>query len=157
MNKIAAIALGSNLTSDFGAPEASLRTAIKRIAAVGQVLNVSKFYETAPVGFIEQPDFVNAALLLSTLLAPNELMLELLEIERAMGRDRTSTPSKGPRIIDLDLLLMDDCIIETPQLTIPHPAMLDRRFVLEPLAEIAPDMIHPVAHCTIAGLLARTR
>jgi 2-amino-4-hydroxy-6-hydroxymethyldihydropteridine diphosphokinase len=131
--------------------------AIERIAELGQVGLVSSFYETAPVGFTRQPDFLNAALLLATTLEPVALMLALLEIERAMGRDRTHSPDKGPRIIDLDLLLMDDLVITTPQLTLPHPAMTDRRFVLEPLAEIAPDMVHPIAHCTIAELLACVR
>jgi 2-amino-4-hydroxy-6-hydroxymethyldihydropteridine diphosphokinase len=74
-----------------------------------------------------------------------------------MGRDRTHALSKGPRIIDLDLLLMDDCVVTTPELSLPHPAMTARRFVLEPLAQIAPEMFHPFAHCTIRELLSRLR
>jgi 2-amino-4-hydroxy-6-hydroxymethyldihydropteridine diphosphokinase len=155
MNHIAAIALGSNLASAFGTPEANLHTAIDRISGLGEVLAVSEFHETAPVGFTQQPDFINAALLLSTELEPIDLMRALLDIERAMGRDRTHTPSKGPRIIDLDLLLMDDQVVTTPELSLPHPAIKERRFVLEPLAEIAPQMVHPLAHCTISELLAR--
>jgi 2-amino-4-hydroxy-6-hydroxymethyldihydropteridine diphosphokinase len=151
----AAIALGSNLASPFGAPEKNLRAAIERVGAVGEVHSVSSFYTTAPVGFTEQPDFVNAALLLATALSPTELMRSLLEIERAMGRDRTHAVSKGPRIIDLDLLLVDDCVVTTPELTLPHPAMAGRRFVLEPLAEIAPAMVHPILRCTVAQLLAQ--
>jgi 2-amino-4-hydroxy-6-hydroxymethyldihydropteridine diphosphokinase len=153
MTLTAAIALGSNLTSQFGPPDANLREAIKRIGALGQVIAVSSFYGTAPVGFTQQPDFVNAALLLLTMLEPVALMRALLEIELAMGRDRANAPSKGPRIIDLDLLLMDDCIVETPELTLPHPAMSERRFVLQPLTEIAPDMIHPITRHTVAELL----
>ena len=155
MNHTAAIALGSNLASPFGAPEKNVRAAIERVGAVGEVESVSSFYTTAPVGFTEQPDFVNAALLLATALSPAELMRSLLEIERAMGRDRTHAVSKGPRIIDLDLLLMDDLVITTPELTLPHPAMAERCFVLEPLAEIAPAMVHPILRCTVAQLLAR--
>ena len=155
MSRTAAIALGSNLSSEFGKPEENLREAIARIGALGQVLAVSSFYRTAPVGFIQQPDFVNAAMLLATPLEPKQLMRTLLDIELAMGRDRTHAPAKGPRIVDLDLLLMDDLVVATAELTLPHPGMTDRRFVLEPLAEIAPEMVHPIAHCTIAELLAR--
>jgi 2-amino-4-hydroxy-6-hydroxymethyldihydropteridine diphosphokinase len=155
MNHIAAIALGSNLASASGTPEANLLAAIARIAELGEVRAVSGFHETAPVGFVQQPDFINAALLLMTTLEPIDLIRALLKIERVMGRDRTYTPIKGPRVIDLDLLLMDDRVIATPELSLPHPAMTERRFVLEPLAEIAPKMVHPVAHCTISELLAR--
>jgi 2-amino-4-hydroxy-6-hydroxymethyldihydropteridine diphosphokinase len=155
MKHSAAIALGSNLASAFGPPEANLREAIARITELGELRAVSRFYETIPVGFTEQPDFINAALLLMTALEPVNLMRALLEIEFAMGRDRTHTPSKGPRIIDLDLLLMGDRVVTAPELSLPHPAMMERRFVLEPLAEIAPEMIHPVANCTISELLAR--
>lgn len=157
VNRTAAIALGSNLASPLGPPEANLSEAIKRIAVLGHVSAVSAFYRTAPVGFIQQPDFVNAALLLTTTLGPVVLMRALLEIELAMGRDRMHAPSKGPRIIDLDLLLVDECILETPELTLPHPAMTERRFVLEPLAEIAPEMMHPIGQYTVAELLKRVR
>ena len=86
---------------------------------------------------MDQPRFLNGAMLLETELEPLELMRALLEIERAMGRERVV--AKGPRVIDLDLLLYGDCVMETAELTLPHPAMQERRFVLEPLAEIAPD------------------
>jgi 2-amino-4-hydroxy-6-hydroxymethyldihydropteridine diphosphokinase len=151
---LAAIALGSNLASEYGDREANLREAIRRIAALGNIGAVSSFYDTAPVGYTDQPDFLNAALLLETTSEPLPLMHALLEIERTMGRDRSASPAKGPRIIDLDLLLMDDVILATPELTLPHPAMAQRRFVLEPLAEIAPAMLDPVSGLTIARLLA---
>jgi len=152
---LAAIALGSNLASQWGSPAAALREAIARMAGLGRVRVVSSFYETAPVGYLDQPSFQNAALLLETELEPAELMAALLAIERAMGRDRSSAPAKGPRIIDLDLLLMDDVVLATPSLTLPHHAMAERRFVLEPLAEIAPEMRDPVSGRTAAEMLAR--
>ena len=148
---IAAIALGSNL----GDREGHLREAVRRIGSLGRVEAVSSFYDTEPVGYLEQPRFLNGALLLETELAPEELMRALLGIERAMGRDRAAAPAKGPRVIDLDLLLMGDLIISTSQLTLPHPAMAERRFVLEPLAEIAPGMVNPVSGRTVRAMLER--
>ncbi len=150
---IAAIALGSNLASQYGDRAANLHEAVKRVRGLGQVRAISSFHDTSPVGYTEQPRFLNAALLLETDLNPPALMRALLEIERAMGRDRTAAILKGPRIIDLDLLLMDDVVLATPELTLPHPALTERRFVLEPLAEIAPAMVHPISRKTIAELL----
>ena len=154
MSRIAAIALGSNLASAWGDREANLREAVKRVAKLGTVRGVSSFHDTEPVGFTEQPNFLNGAMLLETKLEPVELMRALLAIERAMGRDRASAPAKGPRVIDLDLLLMDDVILQTDELTLPHPAMAERRFVLEPLAEIAPAMVDPVSGRTVWEMLA---
>jgi 2-amino-4-hydroxy-6-hydroxymethyldihydropteridine diphosphokinase len=151
---LAAIALGSNLPSPYGEPEANLREAVKRIGALGRVRAVSSFYSTAPVGFTGQPNFLNGALLLETKLAPLDLMRALLAIERAMGRDRATAIAKGPRVIDLDLLLLDDVVLATPELTLPHPAMAQRRFVLEPLAEIAPTMVNSLSGRTVAQMLA---
>jgi 2-amino-4-hydroxy-6-hydroxymethyldihydropteridine diphosphokinase len=155
--RVAAIALGSNLASAFGDRGANLREAVRRVEALGRVRAVSAFYDTAPVGYTEQPDFVNAALLLETELEPVELMRALLEVERAMGRDRSATVAKGPRVIDLDLLLMGDVVCATEELTLPHPAMAERRFVLEPLAEISPGMVDPRSGRTVAELLAACR
>ena len=155
MRHLAAIALGSNLDSEWGDPAANLREAVRRVGELGYVRGVSSFYRTAPVGYTEQPEFTNAALLLQTDLEPVELMRALLEVERGMGRDRSAAvPAKGPRIIDLDLLLLDGIVLNTPELTLPHPAMAERRFVLEPLNEIAPEMRDPVSGRTVAEMLA---
>jgi 2-amino-4-hydroxy-6-hydroxymethyldihydropteridine diphosphokinase len=155
VSRIAAIALGSNLASPWGDREANLREAVRRVGQLGEVRAVSSFHNTAPVGTTEQPKFLNGAMLLENELEPVELMRALLAIERAMGRNRASVPAKGPRTIDLDLLLMDDLVLDADELTLPHPAMAERRFVLEPLAEIAPAMVDPVTGRTVAEMLAR--
>src|ERR1700754_1485815 len=161
MSGLAAIALGSNLESKFGNREANLREAVRRIGELGEVRSVSSFYDTEPVGYREQPRFLNAALVLDTKLGPVALMRALLEVERAMGRDRAANAGvegaivKGPRIIDLDLLLYGDWVMWSEELMLPHPAMTERRFVLEPLAEVAPKWIHPVLGVTVGEMLAR--
>jgi len=151
--RIAAIALGSNLESAEGGREANLEAGIRGIGALGTVAAVSSFYDTAPVGYLDQPRFLNGAAVLETELGAFELLGELLAIERGMGRDRSKTVAKGPRVLDLDLILFGDLVMQTEELTLPHPAMRERRFVLEPLAEIAPAMVDPVSGRTIAELL----
>ena len=155
MKKLAAIALGSNLESRFGDREGNLWEAVERIRELGEVKAVSSGYDTEPVGYLDQPRFLNAALVLETSLEPTELMRALLEVEQAMGRERVGAVAKGPRVIDLDLLLYGQVVMNTTELTLPHPEMLERRFVLEPLAEIAPGMVHPVLGLTVGEMLAR--
>src|ERR1051326_7349076 len=138
MPNIFYLSLGSNV-GDRGQ---NLREAIQRLEAVGRVVSVSSFYETEPVEFTDQGWFLNCAVALETEIKPEELMMTLLQIERDMGRRRTR--SKGPRNIDLDILLSDEVVVDAPELIIPHPAMHQRRFVLEPLVEIAPEAWHPV-------------
>lgn len=160
----AAIALGSNLDPAGGLAggsgedgrEVNLREAIDRVRRLGEVVAVSCFYDTAPEGNEDQPRFLNGALLLKTGMQPVELLRELLGVEREMGRTRTGI-AKGPRVIDLDLLLYGRTVMVTAELVLPHPALQERRFVLEPLAEIAPEMVHPVLRLTVAELLLRLR
>lgn len=146
MSTIAYLSLGSNV----GDRVAQLREAQRRLAEVGRVVATSAVYETEPVEFTDQPWFLNSAVALETAKTPHELMTEILKIEEQMGRRRLQ--KKGPRTIDIDILLFGDEVIDSPELTIPHPAMSERRFVLEPLAEIAPEAQHPVMKRTIQEL-----
>ena len=147
MANLAYLSLGSNI----GDREAHLRDALARLGANGRVVAVSSFYETEPVEFTRQPWFLNCAIALETSQTPRQLMTTLLRIEEEMGRRRVQ--KKGPRAIDIDILLFDDTIVDSEELTIPHPTMHERRFVLEPLAEIAPELLHPVLKKTIGELL----
>lgn len=146
--RTAYLSLGSNL----GERTAQLESAIERLGQLGEVSARSSFYETEPVEVAgEQPWYLNCVIALETVLSPNELLREILGLELSMGRRRTEP--KGPRTIDIDILLFGDVIIDTPHLTIPHPGMHQRRFVLDPLTEIAPDVVHPVLRKTAAKLL----
>jgi 2-amino-4-hydroxy-6-hydroxymethyldihydropteridine diphosphokinase len=115
---------------------------------------ISSFFETAPVDFTRQPEFLNIAVIFETDKMPRQLLHALMEIERVLGRKRAAANQsvKGPRPIDIDILLFGSSIVETPELTIPHPRMHQRRFVLEPLVEIAPEVRHPVLKRTMREL-----
>ena len=128
-----------------------LRDAISRLAEPGRVLAVSSFYETEPVEFADQAWFLNCAVKLETSRTPAQLLAEILDIEQQLGRQRIQ--KKGPRTIDIDILLFGDIVVDTRELTIPHPAMAARRFVLEPLAEIAPEAQHPILRKNVRELL----
>jgi len=148
MPTTAYLSLGSNV----GNREAQLRDAQGRLGSTGRVTAVSSFYETEPVEFTEQPWFLNCAVAIETKSTPQRLMAAILQIEQQMGRKRIQ--KKGPRSIDIDILLFDGVVMETEELVLPHPALHQRRFVLEPLAEIAPDAVHPVFRKKIRDLLA---
>lgn len=132
----------------------TVRAAMEDLAATGRVVARSSLYRTEPVGLTEQPAFVNAAAVVETALDPEGLLEFLLATERNYGRDREHDVPKGPRALDLDVLLIDEQVIRTERLTVPHPALAERRFVLAPLEEIAPGWRHQVLGKTIAELLA---
>ena len=145
------IALGSNI----GDREENLREAMRRLIESGiHILRSSHFYETEPVDYLDQGWFLNGALEAETALTPLALLQTIRDIETQMGSKKPF--AKGPRLIDLDILLYDDLTIDTPELQVPHPRMLARKFVLVPLAEIAPDLRHPSWAGTARELLQRT-
>lgn len=146
MATTAYLSLGSNL----GEREHNLKEAIAHLGSLGSVDAVSSFYETEPMELLDQPWFLNCAVKLTTSQTAQQLLKSVLGIERAMGRERTQP--KGPRLIDIDILLFGDCQLDTPELTIPHPALAERLFVVEPLAEIAPAVRDPRTNKTAAEL-----
>ena len=143
--------LGSNLGDRAQLLEKALTLLNKEI---GNLVSRSSFYETEPWGFSSNHSFLNACCLCETELSPLEVLHRTQQIEKELGRKRKSKNKKyHDRPIDIDLLLCDDLTINTKELTIPHPFMQERRFVLEPLKEIAPDVIHPVLHISISEML----
>ena len=138
MKKTVYLSLGSNV----GNRQANLEQAITQLANLGAVVRRSAFYETEPMEVTDQPWFLNCAVELETELMPKQFIAAVLDVERSMGRKRTK--KKGPRTIDIDVILFGKSIVEMKGLTVPHPAMHLRRFVLEPMVEIAPEVRHPV-------------
>jgi 2-amino-4-hydroxy-6-hydroxymethyldihydropteridine diphosphokinase len=144
------LSAGSNLGNRLE----NLQQGISHLQAAGiSVTKISSYYETEPIGFLDQPWFLNLALEVDTCLTPHQLLACCSRIEAQQGRAR-SFPN-GPRILDLDILLYEDSVIDDPLLVIPHPGMAGRRFVLQPLAQIAPDRVHPTLKTTIRSLLDR--
>lgn len=144
------LSLGSNL----GERIENLQDAERRLARLGTVLARSSFYETEPVDVVEeQPWYMNCVIAMETGLTPESFLAGILEIEQTMGRRRTH--AKSSRTIDIDIILFGDLQVATPELTIPHPEMQHRRFVLEPLAEVAPEALDPKSGRTAQELLAQ--
>ena len=144
----ALVALGGNL----GDVRASFERAIALLCqdAAVRLVARSSDYRTPPWGFADQPPFINAVIAVATSLSPRDLLARALKVERAFGRDRERECRWGPRTLDLDLLAYDDLVLHSPDLTLPHPRMFERAFVLVPLAEIAPDRVIAAIHVTDA-------
>ena len=148
MNKVFLL-IGGNI----GDRLQNLHQAITLLSATcGPVIQQSAVYETAAWGKTDQAAFLNQALLLTTLLTPQELITTILSVEEQLGRRRME--KNGPRVIDIDIIFYNDLVMHEPDLTIPHPQLQNRRFVLVPLVEIAPEFVHPVFHKTLEELLS---
>jgi 2-amino-4-hydroxy-6-hydroxymethyldihydropteridine diphosphokinase len=143
------LGLGSNLNNKKQNLSNAI-TALRKISGIS-VLKISRFYQTKPIGITNQPDFLNAVVKIRTSLSPNELITLLLSIEKEQGRIRAR--KWGPRIIDIDLLLYNHAVIKSRNLIVPHPRLHERYFVLKPLAEIAPNAVHPILKKTSRTLL----
>lgn len=146
MRKTVYLSLGSNV----GDRQGNLNAAIDDLGKLGEIKAVSSLYETEPVDFTAQPWFLNCAVELETELMPRQFMARVLAIEQRLGRRRNQP--KGPRTIDIDILLFGKAVVDLPELTIPHPALHERRFVLDPLSEIAPEVRHPIFKKSIRQL-----
>lgn len=147
------VALGANV----GDPPAQLKQAAQRLATHDQVVlkDTSSLWRTSPEGPVaDQPDFVNAVVHLETLLSPHSLLALCHEVEEALGRDRSGEVAGGPRPIDLDLLAYGDVVLDEEGLTLPHPRLAERAFVLEPLHEVAPHFVHPATGLSVGEMLA---
>ncbi|HUY82245.1 MAG TPA: 2-amino-4-hydroxy-6-hydroxymethyldihydropteridine diphosphokinase [Acidobacteriaceae bacterium] len=156
------VGLGSNMASAAGSPAETVWVAVHALDAAGMVTAVSSLYRTAPVGYTDQPEFMNAVACVETRWTPEELMHELLALEHSFGRNRKTSVPKGPRTLDLDLLMAFDengKAVEhaSPVLTLPHPELARRRFVMEPLAEIAPEVVVPGTGKTARALADQLR
>lgn len=143
------LSLGANI----GDRAATLRQAVRDLAGLGQVVRVSSLYETDPVGYIDQPNFLNAVVLLETQLEPLDLLAGTSAIEQEHGRQRSF--KNAPRTLDIDILFYDDRIVTEPTLRIPHHLLNIRAFVLVPLVEIAPNLRHPLLHDTASDFLSQ--
>ena len=137
MNTEIYLGLGGNL----GDPPATFQQALKQFEAFAKVIKVSKLYKSKPYGFADQPDFYNAAVQLASELSPLDLLTQLQEVERQLGKKVVR--ENGPRVIDLDLLVYGKEVIDLPGLTLPHPGILNRDFVLKPLTDLNPMLTHP--------------
>jgi len=146
------IGLGSNL----GKPRAAFAQALEALAGVGRVTAVSQLWRTRPIG-PSQPDFLNAAALLDWPAGPRSLLDRCRELEAVAGRDRAREEPWGPRTLDLDLLLATSAVCRGPVLELPHPRLHERRFALEPAAEVAPNWVHPLLGRTIEALAEEAR
>jgi 2-amino-4-hydroxy-6-hydroxymethyldihydropteridine diphosphokinase len=153
--RTAYIGMGANLASWAGLPEETLAAATLRLESLGRVTRRSSLYSTAPMGFAEQPRFVNAVVELETEFEPRALLEGLLTIEQEFGRDRAAGFANGPRTLDLDILLFDERVLSEPGLEIPHPRLAERSFVLIPLNEVAPQAVVPGVAKTVGQLLTR--
>jgi len=143
--------LGGNLGDRFAIFTQARKYVEKR---VGTLLLQSKYYESAPWGFTHENLFLNQVLIVSTSYCPEEVLEKVLDIEKELGRERSSSAEYSSRMIDIDLLFYNDLILDQPDLKIPHPLLHKRRFTLKPLVEVAPDFVHPVFFKTIRQLLA---
>jgi 2-amino-4-hydroxy-6-hydroxymethyldihydropteridine diphosphokinase len=152
MMKFAYLALGSNL----GDRSRNLRRAIEKLAAPDlHIIRESSVYETEPHGLRDQPWFLNQVIEIATTLFPRQLLSRVKRLEREMGR--VPTVRNGPRLIDIDILLYADATVRAADLEIPHPRLAERRFVLEPLAELVPELRHPRTSRTVSEMLADVR